>query len=390
MSLATGHPLIAIPGPSPTPDRVLRAMHRASPDIYDTEIFGTIQRVMAGLRRVAGTSAHVAPYIGNGHAGWEAVTANLFERGDHVLVIQSGHFGRSWADTMSRMGVRVEAMDFGLAPPDPARLAQRLARPDAAGIRAVCVCHIDTASSAQADIVALKSAMGDHPALFIVDAIASLGCAPMKMDDWGVDVLIAASQKGLMCPPGLCFAWFSEGVAQSAPTGLTTPYWDWRPRAGAEAAWQFWGGTPPVQLIYGMEEALHILLDEDGLEAVWARHRSLAQATWAAFDAWGAGNPAIRLAVEDPARRAMSVTAAALPGADALRQWLFSRLGVSLGIGLGAADPANALRVAHMGYCNGPMLLGTLASVQTAMIALGIPHGAGGIDAAARVIAESA
>ena len=194
MSLAAGHPLIAIPGPSPTPDRVLRAMHRTSPDIYAPEMLEPIRQMVARLKEVAGTTAHLAPYIGNGHAGWEAVSANLFNPGDRVLVIQSGHFGRSWADVMTRHGVAAEALDFGFAPPDPARLAERLAAPDADGNVAVCVCQTDTASSARADIVALKAAMGDHPALLVVDAIASMGCAEMRMDDWGVDVLIAASQ----------------------------------------------------------------------------------------------------------------------------------------------------------------------------------------------------
>ncbi|TRW99357.1 alanine--glyoxylate aminotransferase family protein [Paracoccus sp. M683] len=390
MSLSAGHPIIAIPGPSPVPARVLRAMHRVSPDIYGAEVLAVVQNVVARLKQLAGTAAHVAPYIGNGHAGWEAVTSNLFNRDDRVLVIQSGHFGRSWADVMTRQGVAVEAMDFGLAPPDPARLAERLARPDAAGIVAVCVCQTDTASSARADIQALKAAMGDHPALLVVDAIASLGCAPMKMDDWGVDVLIAASQKGLMCPPGLCFAWFSDRVVRRGRTGLTTPYWDWHPRATTDAAWQFWGGTPPVQLVYALDEALRMLLEEEGLEAAWARHETLARACWAAFDAWGAGNPAIRLVVADPECRAHAVTAVQLPQADELRAWLTERLGVTLGVGLGAADPANALRVAHMGHANAPMLLGTLASMQAGMTALGIAHGPGGIDAAIRVIAERA
>ncbi len=387
MRLATGHPVIAIPGPSPTPDRVLRAMHRASPDIYGKGMQAAIESVVARLKQVAGTKANLACYIGNGHAGWEAVTANLFNRGDRVLVIQSGYFGRSWAEVMARQGVAVEAMDFGLAPPDPARLAARLAAADAEGIVAVCVCQTDTASSARADIQALKSTMGDHPALLVVDAIASLGCAPMKMDDWGVDVLIAASQKGLMCPPGLAFAWFSDRVAGRGPTELTTPYWDWHPRASAEAAWQYWGGTPPVQLVYGLDEALRMLLEDEGLEAAWARHQRLAEACWAAFDAWGAGHPAIRLVVADPARRAQSVTAAAVPQADALRSWLSDNLGVTLGVGLGAEDPATGLRVAHMGYCNAAMLLGTLAAMEAGMIALDIPHGSGAVEAAARVIA---
>lgn len=390
MSLATGHPLIAIPGPSPVPEHVLRAMHRASPDIYGADMLALTTDVMARLKRLAGTSANLAAYIGNGHAGWEAVTSNLFQRGDRVLLLQSGHFGRSWGETMTAMGVSVEVLDFGLSPADPARLAERLAQPDAANFKAVCVCQIDTASSANADIPALKAAMGDHAGLLIVDAIASLGCEPMKMDEWGVDVLIAASQKGLMCPPGMCFVWFSDRVALQGPTDLTTPYWDWRGRASAEMAWQFWGGTPPVQGIFGLAESLQMLLEEEGLEAAWARHKVLARACWAAFEAWGAGNPAIRLTVADPARRAASVTAAVVPRADELRAWLSANLGVTLGVGLGAEDPANALRIAHMGYCNAPMLLGALAAMQSGMIALGIEHGPGGVDAAARVIAEAA
>lgn len=389
MSLATGHPVIAIPGPSPTPDRVLRAMHRTSPDIYGEEMLATIKSVVARLKRLAGTAAHLAPYIGNGHAGWEAVTSNLFDHGDRVLVIQSGHFGRSWADVMARQGVAVEAMDFGLAPPDPARLAERLRQPDAAEIAAICVCQTDTASSARADIPAIRAAMGDHPALLVVDAIASLGSAPMKMDDWGVDVLIAASQKGLMCPPGLAFAWFSDRAARRGPTGLTTPYWDWQVRSRAEAAWQYWGGTPPVQLVYALDEALRMLLEEEGLTAAWARHQRLAEACWAAFDAWGAGNPAIRLVVADPACRSQSVTAATVPQADALRVWMTANPGVTLGIGLGAEDPASGLRVAHMGHANAAMLLATLAAMEAGMIALDIPHGRGAVEAAARVIAAT-
>lgn len=390
MSLAPGPELIAIPGPSPVPARVLNAAHRASPDIYGPELAEVNLRLMAQLKRLAGTRAHLAPYIGNGHAGWEATTANLFQPGDQVLIITSGHFGRSWAETVEAMGVAVERLDFGNLPPDPARLAERLAQDAAGCIRAVMVCQTDTASATLADIPAIRAAMGDHPALLVVDAIASLGCAPMRMDDWGVDVLIAASQKGLMCLPGTAFVWFSDKAAARGRTSLTSPWWDWHLRAGADALWRFWGGTPPVQQIFALSEALTMLLDEEGLEAVWSRHARLARATWAAVDAWSVGAGGVRLSVANRDARALSVTAVTLPGADGLRAWVAGECGVTLGVGLGAPDPTGALRIAHMGHCNAGALMGTLGAVQAGLIALDIPHGPGALEAAAASIARSA
>lgn len=390
MSLAFGHPVIAIPGPSPLPDRVMRAMHRASPDIYGEELPEFNLNVMAQLKRLAGTTANLAPYIGNGHTGWEAAAANIFSPGDQALLLVSGHFGSSWAAQMADMGIAVEVMDFGNAPADPDRLADRLSKDHDKRIRAVMLCQTDTASSAAADIPAIRAAMGEHPALLVVDAIASLGCAPMHMDDWGVDVLIAASQKGLMAPPGLAFVWFSQRAATPGITSLTTPVWHWQPRADADALWKFWGGTPPVQHLFAIDEALRMILDEEGLEAVWARHAALAEAVWAAVDAWEAGNPKIRLTVSDPARRSHSVTALSLPGASELRHWTSSKAGVTLGVGLGAADPDNALRVAHMGYCNAGTVMACLGAMEAGMEALSIPRGRGALEAAAKVLAERA
>lgn len=392
MSLAAGHAIIAIPGPSPVPERVLRAANRAAPDIYGEELADLNVVVMAQLKRLAGTTAHLAPYIGNGHTAWEAVAANLVSPGDQVLVLTSGFFGRAWAEQMATHGAYVEKLDFGNGPADPERLAQRLSQDKDAQIRAVLVCHIDTATGCMADIAAIRDAMGNHPALLIVDAIASLGCAPMMMDDWGVDVLVSASQKGLMCPPGTAFVWFSDRAA-AQPSGVhKTPFWDWHIRASAsrENLWQFWGGTPPVQQLFALNEALTILLEEEGLLTVWARHAALARAVWAAVEAWGAQNPEIRLAVSDPSSRAASVTAVHMPFADALRSWVTEQCGVTLGIGLGALDPANALRIAHMGHANAGMILGALASMQAGLIALDIPHGQGALHAAASVIAEPA
>ncbi|MEE2859577.1 MAG: aminotransferase class V-fold PLP-dependent enzyme [Pseudomonadota bacterium] len=389
MSLAHGHDLIAIPGPSPVPARVLNAAHRASPDIYAEPLARLNLTVMDRLKRLAGTSQHLAPYIGNGHAGWEAATANLFDPGDAALVVTCGHFGRSWAEMLEASGVAVERLDFGNLPPDPQRLADRLAKDRQGRIRAVMLCQTDTASATSADIPAIRAAMGDHPALLVVDAIASLGCAPMRMDDWGVDVLISASQKGLMCPPGTAFVWFSERAA-ARRRARVSPYWDWHARAGAEALWRFWGGTPPVQQIYALSEALTMILDEEGLEAVWSRHARLARTVWAAVDAWGAGGTGIRLSVADPAARAASVTAVSMPGAEDLRAWVTRECGVTLGVGLGAPDPTAALRIAHMGHCNAAMVMGALGAVQAGLTALSIPHGGGALEAAAASIARSA
>lgn len=389
MSLAPGPDLIAIPGPSPVPARVLNAAHRASPDIYADDLAQVNLQVMAQLKRLAGTRANLAPYIGNGHAGWEAASANMFAPDDLALVLTSGHFGRSWAEMTEGLGVTVERLDFGALAPDPARLAARLAQDPQGRIRAVMVCQTDTASATLADIRAIRAAMGDHPALLVVDAIASLGCAPMRMDDWGVDVLIAASQKGLMCPPGTVFVWFSDRAAARGRTSLTSPWWDWHLRAGSDALWRWWGGTPPVQQIFALSEALTMILDEEGLEATWARHDRLARATWAAVDAWSVGG-GIRLSVADPAFRACSVTAVTLPGADALRAWVTRECGVTLGVGLGAPDPSGALRIAHMGHTNAGVLLGTLGAIEAGLTALGIPHGTGALEAAAASIARSA
>ena len=390
MSLAQGRPFLAIPGPSPVPDRVLRAMHRPSPDIYGPELADENRRLIDRLRRLAGTRGGCATYIGNGHAGWEAANVNLLDRGDLALVLVSGNFGRGWAQSARALGIEVEEMDFGLAPPDPDRLAERLARDPAGRIRAVLVCQVDTASSARADIPALRRAMGDHPALLAVDAIASLGCEPMLMDEWGVDVLVSASQKGLMAPPGVAILWYSDRAAARGPGSLATPYWNWAARAAAQELWQFWGGTPPVQLIYGLNAALDMLMDEETLPAAWARHETLARACWAALDHWGAGGHAIRPLVARPEGRARSVTAVAMPGAGALRRWCADRAGLTLGVGLGAEDPEAALRIAHMGHVSAHQMLGTLAVIEAGMTALGIPHQPGGITAAIDIIAAAA
>lgn len=392
MSFAHGPQAIAIPGPSPVPASVLRAMHRVSPDIYGAELDQLVARVHAQLTRLGGGGvARLASYSGNGHAGWEAANTNLFNRGQKALVLTTGHFGSSWAAAARTLGIEVEVIDFGTnRAADPNRLADRLRADREGTIHAVLVTQIDTASGVRNDIPALRAAIGDHPALLAVDAIASLGCEPTRMGEWGIDVVVAASQKGLMTPPGMTFVWQSERAAALPRTDLATPYWDWSMRAGPGEAWRYWGGTPPVQLLFALDEALRLLLDDEGLEAAFARHEGLATAVWAAFDAWGADGSGIAMNVADPAQRARSVTAAHLPGAAALRKWTATRAGVTLGLGIGAARPEDAMRLAHMGHASAHMILGALATMEAGMRALGIAHGPGALDAAAGVIAARA
>ncbi|MFZ5710198.1 MAG: pyridoxal-phosphate-dependent aminotransferase family protein [Pseudomonadota bacterium] len=399
MPLAAGRPYVAIPGPSVVPDRVLAAMHRASPDIYSGTLHDTTASLFPDLRRVAMTTGHVAMYIGNGHAAWEAAATNMLSQDDRVLVPATGQFGLSWAAAVRRLGVGVDLIDFGRRmPADPERIAAALRADRDGRIRAVLVTHVDTATSIRNDIPAIRAAIdaAGHPALLAVDAIASLGCDELRMDDWGIDVLIAASQKGLMTPPGLCFVWFGDKASRVARgAGLRTPYWDWGPRADPAEYWQTFCGTAPAQLVWGLREALTMLLDEEGLAAAWARHDVLARTVWAAFDAWAAAGD-IAMNAARPEWRSRAVTSARIGGGGAgrLRAWTVAEAGLTLGIGLGmaeAGDPAQGdfLRVAHMGHVSGHMTLGLLAVMEAGMRALGIDHGAGALDAAAAVAASA-
>ncbi|KEO53393.1 pyridoxal-phosphate-dependent aminotransferase family protein [Thioclava indica] len=398
MSLSQGRPYLAIPGPSTMPDRVLAAMHRPAPNIYEGDIELLAARVADGLRRVALSTSHVAIYIANGHGAWEASLANIFSRGDKALALITGRFGDIWAQSAAAMGVEVERLEFGIkSSVDPDRVEAALRADAGHEIKAVLLTHVDTASSLRNDIAAVRAAIdaAGHPALLMVDAIASLGCDEFRMDDWGVDVMVAASQKGLMVPPGLGFVWFSDKANEvSKKADLVSPYWNWQPRAFPEMVYQYFGGTSPTHHLFGLDESLKMILEEEGLPHIWARHGTLARTVWAAFEAWGQDGD-IALNVANPAQRAHSVTAARIGGGGAqrLRHWLETEAGVTLGIGLGMADPGTPeandfLRVAHMGHVNAHMTLGALATMEAGMQALDIAHGGGALAAAAAEVAK--
>ena len=399
MTLSQGRSYLAIPGPSVLPDRILAAMQRPSPNIYAGALVDMVGGLWPDLRALAGTAGHVASYICNGHGAWEAANSNIFSRGDKALVLVTGVFGHGWANTARGLGVEVQLLEFGGAVAVDLVQVEQALRADPS-IKAVLMTHVDTASSVKSDVQAVRAAMdaAGHSALLAVDCVASLGCDEFLMDAWGVDVMLGASQKGLMCPPGMAFVWFNDKArARCLGSNLRTPYWDWTQRANPEEFWHYWFGTAPTAHLYALRESLTMILHEEGLPQVWARHATLARSIWAAFDAWGQGHPAIRLNVPNPAHRGHSVTAAhlAAPDATRLRQWCETHAGVTLGIGLGIAkaeDPhaTGSLRVASMGHVNAHMTLGALAVMQAGLSALRIPHGAGALEAATGVIAAHA
>lgn len=399
MTLSQGRHMMAIPGPSVMPDRVLAAMHRAAPNIYAGELLEMTASLVPDLKAVARTQHNVAIYIGNGHAAWEASLSNVLSRGDKVLVPTTGHFALAWSQAAEGLGAKPEILDFGKrAPFDLARIEERLVADKAHDIKAVLAVHTDTSTSIRNDIAGLRKALdrAGHPALLMADCIASMGCDAFEMDAWGVDIAVSASQKGLMTPPGLGFVWFNDKAdAAQDQANCVTNYWNWRPRANPEQFHQYFGGTAPTHHIFGLYEALKMLVQEEGVEAAWGRHAKLAQALWAAFEAWGEGGPA-ELNVPDANYRSNAVTAIRLgaPHGTALRDWVCEKMGVTLGIGLGMApmgDPAwhGFFRIGHMGHVNAHMMMGTLGVIEAGLKALSIPHGPGGLEAAAKVLSEA-
>lgn len=395
MTLAHGRHTLAIPGPSIMPDRVLRAMHRAAPNIYEGELVEMMPGLVADLKAVAGTSGDVAMYIANGHGAWEAALANTHKAGDRVLVLATGRFAHGWAAMAEQLGVQCDIVDFGNSSDiGMERVTEALAADAGHSYKSVLVTHVDTATSVRNDVAAVRVVLDacGHPALFMVDCIASLACDRFAMDAWGVDVMVAACQKGLMTPPGMAFVFFNaNGDAARERAGCVSAYWDWRPRANAEELYQHFGGTAPTHHLYGLREALDMIAEE-GLENVLLRHEALAGAVWAACEAWGAVGP-MRLNVAESAKRSCAVTTVGLGGALAtdLRGWVSDKAGLTLGIGLGMSETGKAsdayFRIAHMGHVNSHMILGTLGAIEAGLGALGIAHGPGALDAAARVCA---
>ena len=252
-NLSQGRGYLAIPGPSVMPEAVLNAMHRPAPNIYAGEIVDMMPPLMEDLRRIAGTQHQVAMYIGNGHAAWEASLSNVVAPGDKVLVPATGRFGHGWGDAATGIGADVEVMDFGLqSTMDIDQIADRLEADTNHEIKAVLAVHVDTSTSVINDIAGLRAALdaADHPALLMVDCIASFACDRFEMDNWGADVMVTACQKGLMVPPGVSFVFFNDraaAVRDAMPR--VSRFWDWTPRANPEEFYQYHCGTAPTHHI---------------------------------------------------------------------------------------------------------------------------------------------
>ena len=397
-SLSSGRDLFMTPGPSVMPDRVLNAMHQAAPNIYEGDLVGTTDSILADLSALAGTQGRTALYICNGHGVWEAVISNLFEPGDQVLILNSGTFGGGWASIARVMQLDVVELDFGRHDPiDPHQVRDRLSEDKDQRIKGVFAVHADTASSVLNDLPAIRRAIdaAGHPALFVVDAIASFACDRYEMDAWGIDVTVTACQKGLMTPPGLAYLMINrkaELAAQSVPE--RSPYWAWQSRLEPESFYQRFYGTAPTHHLFAQRAALDMIAEE-GYEAVWSRHALFARAVWAAVSAWGAAGP-LQCNISEEANRSHAVTTVRADGHDMarMRQWCEAQAGLVLGLGLGFDSPEymegrSVFRIGHMGHLNPPMLLGGLATIDAAFKALDFPHGGGAVEAAAGVLAGS-
>ena len=263
MSFARGRELVLTPGPSVMPDRVLRAMQRPAPNIYEGELVEITDSILRDLGRLAGTAGETALYVSNGHGVWEAALSNLFSPDDAILALASGTFGHGWGDTGRVMGLDVEVLEFGRhAPVDPTVLGERLKEDPAHHIKGILVVHADTSSSVRNDVLRLREVIDDvgHPALLLVDCIASFCCDVYEMDEWGVDVTVTACQKGLMTPPGLAYVMFNDKAAATARANpVRSPYWDWSPRTQPERFYERFCGTAPTHLLYAQREALDML-----------------------------------------------------------------------------------------------------------------------------------
>lgn len=398
MSLSNGRHILAIPGPSVFPDQVLQAMHRAGPNIYAPEQWDLMSGIQSDLKKLARTSHYCAMYIANGHGAWEAALANVLSAGDQVLVLATGRFGHGWAAMARAQGIETEVIDFGLRSTiDLARVKQALSADTAHRYKAVMAVHVDTATSVLNDTLALRNAINetDHPALFMVDCIASLGCDQFEMDAWGVDVMVAGCQKGLMTPPGMGMVFFNEKAASMrAEKSVVSAYWDWSKRASPDEFYQYFGGTPPTHHLYGLRVALD-MIHEEGVESVWRRHKILSTAICTAFDLWAEDGP-IELNIKETDHRSSAVTAvrAGAPDGTRIRDWVYENAGVTLGIGLGMAESNDPqwhgfFRVGHMGHVNSHMVMGVLGSIDAALKSLKISHGGGALDAASGYIAAN-
>ena len=383
--MPSGRHFLQIPGPTNVPDRVLRAIDHPTIDHRSADFAALGAEVLEGLRSVFQTRAPVMVFPASGTGAWEAAIVNTLSPGERVLMFETGHFAALWERMAKRFGIEVELVrgDWRRGA-DPAACEARL-RADR-NIKAVMVVHNETSTGVTSRVAAIREAIdaAKHPALLMVDTISSLGSIDYRHDEWGVDVTVAGSQKGLMLPPGISFNAISEKALAAARTSrLPRSYWDWEDMLKHNPA-GFFPYTPATNLLYGLREALR-MLREEGLQNVFARHARHAEATRRAVRAWG-----LEIVCANPAEYSSSLTAVLMPPGheeQALRRVILERFNMSLGAGL-AKLQGKAFRIGHLGDLNDLTLAGTLAGVEMGLQLAGVPHSPGGVRAAMDYLAQ--
>ena len=384
----SGRHFLQTPGPTNVPDRVTQAMARNTINHRGPEFGAMALRVIAKLRPVFNTQGTIGIFPSSGTGAWESALVNTLKAGDRVLISRTGQFAHLWEQMAIRFGLDVVALDTDWRRgADPVAMGEVLGQDHEHRIKAVLVVHSETSTSCMTDVAAVRNAMNgaNHPALLMVDAISSLGCAAYDHDGWAVDVTIAGSQKGLTVPPGLAFAVFSDKALAVARTGGSPRgYWDWDALVRSNQTGYF-PYTPAMTLLFGLEAALDMMAEE-GLPALYARHDRYARATRVAAEAWG-----LELQCADPSAYGPGVTAIRVPdghSADRLRTIILDRFNMSLGNGLGRIED-KVFRIGHMGDLGVLSLTGALTGVEMGLRAAGIPHREGGVNAAMRFLAET-
>ena len=381
MASKSGRHFLQIPGPTNVPDRILRVLARPTIDHRGPEFARLAREVIEGLQQVFKTSGAVVIYPSSGTGAWEAALVNTLSPGDKVLMFETGHFATLWRNMAVRLGLQVDFVPgdwrHGV---DPEVVEAKLAEDRSRAIKAVAIVHNETSTGVTSRVAEVRRRMdkAGHPALLMVDTISSLASIDYRHDEWGVDVTVSCSQKGLMLPPGLGLNALSEkALAASKSARLPRSYWDWEPMIKDNQA-GFFPYTPATNLLYGLREALHMLLEE-GLENVFARHDRHAEATRRAVQAWG-----LEVVCLNPAEYSSSLTAVMMPeghDADALRKVILDRFDMSLGTGLGKLK-GKIFRIGHLGDFNDLMLAGTLSGVEMGLALAGVPFTRGGVAAA--------
>ena len=386
----SGRHFLQIPGPTNVPDRVLRAIAMPTIDHRGPEFAELGREIVAGMKRVFQTEGTVVVYPSSGTGAWEAALSNTLSPGDRVLMFETGHFATLWRQMAARLGLEVEFVPgdwrHGV---DPALVEEKLDEDGGHQVRAVCIVHNETSTGVASRVAEVRAAIdrAEHPALFMVDTISSLASIDYRHDEWGVDVTVGGSQKGLMLPPGLGFnAVSKKALAAAEAARLPRSYWDWRAMLETERT-GFFPYTPGTNLLFGLRESLKMLLDEEGLDQVFRRHARHAEATRRAVAAWG-----LETVSTDPREHSNSLTAVLVSDgfdADRLRDIILDAFDMSLGTGLGRLK-GRAFRIGHLGHFNDLMLCGTLSGVEMGLHRAGVPHRSGGVAAALEYLAAPA